>query len=112
METKSILPHKGIAREVLARFYQKKDKNVSFYLAEKKLENGEIASVVLFGAAPCQELRELESGAVYRPKRYEVPSPAAYLPCEGGFVFFAPLMDDAKISLSQLVSRYGQEAVV
>lgn len=106
------MPYKDITREVLARFYQKKDKDVSFYLVEKKLQNGEIASLVLFGIAPCYELRELESGAVYQLKRYKVPSPAAYLPCEDGFVFFAPLMDEAQISLSQIVSRYGQNAIV
>lgn len=109
---KNILPYKGIVRDALARFYHKSGKKVSFYLADKRFENGEIGTIVLLGFAEDDEFRELETGAVFHTKRNEPPSPAAYLPCEGGFVFFAPLMDETIILLEKFIARYGREAVI
>ncbi|MBO5441971.1 MAG: hypothetical protein J6J35_06920 [Alphaproteobacteria bacterium] len=110
--TKSLMSHKGIARDVLACFYQKSGKKVSFYLADKRFKNGEIGTVVLLGFAEDDKFRELETGAVFYPERNEPPSPAAYLPCEDGFVFFAPQTEETAVSLEKLIDRYGYKAIV
>lgn len=113
METKeSILPHKSIAREVLTRFYQKSGERLSFYLVEEVLRNGEVVTIVLIGFASEKEFRVLGNGKLYQLHPSEVPSPASFLPNKEGFVFFAPLMDQVKVSLQTLVSRYGQEVIV